>query len=402
MRTLRLLVAAAVALAGCGDAASPALPTPVGTGLATKAAPAGVTAVAPTSALPAAAVPSPPPEATPIAAPPTLAPVSGPVTIAGASLWLFAVPDGGSTVALSAEIPGRGIVMARLDPRSPTTPVTWKTVATSADTGGRGIADHWHVFDGDAHWIVFSAADPGFGGSPNPPQHSWLVKLDREFDRLGIFPVCQGCGVVTNDMFLVAEPGGIAVAHFLPGSGHRVFRFTFDGTFRGTVDVGGGRFRHSNGSSGLATTNGFIIVANDTLQPNAYSAVRAISADASWKPTDLVTLVAEPSTSIVMPTAALLPSGHWIVHARVRTGATPEGQAAPPVAPGRDSDAGAIVRYVLASDRTVVSRTVIAPSGANRPHTVLVGDLLLTTWDEEGQVRLRVDRVTQQPSGGTQ
>lgn len=394
MRGLGLILAAAVALAGCGEAASPALPTPVGTAAGTRAAPTSVTPVAPTSAPPAASVPSPRPQATPTAAPPTLSLVSGPTTIAGASLWLFAVPDGGPAVALSAEVPGR-VVMGRLDPRSPTTPVTWKTVVTTADTGGRSIADHWHVFAGDAHWIVISAANPGSGGPPVPPQHSWLVKLDRAFDRLGIFPVCQGCGVVTNDMFMVAEPSGLAVAHFLPGFGHRIFRFAFDGTPRGTVDVGGGRSRHSNGSSGLATANGYIVVANDTLQPNTYSAVRAIGVDASWKPTDLVTLIAEPATNIVMPTGVLLPSGYWIVNARVRTGAAPEGQAALPIAPGPGSDAGAIVRYVLAPDRSVVSRTVIAPSGANRPHAVLVGDLLLTTWDEEGHVRLRVDRMTQ-------
>lgn len=394
MRRVRLLLTAAVAVAACSQTASPALP--VGTTALRTAAATSIPPVALRSAPPAASLPSPRLEATPIAAPPTLSPASGPTTIAGASLWLFAVSDGGSTVALSAEMPGR-VVMGRLDPRSPTTPVTWKTVVTTADTGGLNIADHWHVFAGDAHWIVFSAANPGTGpgGLLVPPQHSWLVKLDRAFDRLGIFPVCQGCGAVTNDMFMVAEPSGIAVAHFLPGTGHRIFRFGFDGAPRGTIDVGGGRFRHSNGSSGLTTANGYIVVANDTLQPNTYSAVRAITVDASWKPTDLVTLIAEPSTNIVMPTAVLLPSGYWIVNARVRTSVTTEGQTAAPIGPGTVSDAGTIVRYVLAPDRTVVSRTVIAPSGANRPHTIVVGDLLLTTWDDEGHVRLRVDRVTQ-------
>jgi hypothetical protein len=56
-------------------------------------------------------------------------------------------------------------------------------------------------------------------------------------------------------------------------------------------------------------------------------------------------------------------------------------------------DSGALVRLVLAPDGTIVSRETPVSDGTNRPHTTLVGDLLVTTWDKTGTVHLRVDRV---------
>jgi hypothetical protein len=57
------------------------------------------------------------------------------------------------------------------------------------------------------------------------------------------------------------------------------------------------------------------------------------------------------------------------------------------------NDSGALVRLVLAPDGTIVSRETLVSDVTNRPHTTLVGDLLITAWDENGVVRLRVDRV---------
>ena len=103
----------------------------------------------------------------------------------------------------------------------------------------------------------------------------------------------------------------------------------------------------------------------------------------------------EDGTNAAMATAVRLDSGYIIVHLRVRTGVSPRQKA--PSAPQPSSllpdDSGALVRLVLAPDGTIVSRKTLVSDGANRPHTTLVGDLLVTTWDENGAVRLRVDRI---------
>jgi hypothetical protein len=63
--------------------------------------------------------------------------------------------------------------------------------------------------------------------------------------------------------------------------------------------------------------------------------------------------------------------------------------------PGFGSDAGAIIRLVVAPDGFIKSRETIVFSGGNRPHTSLTGDLLITSWDEEnGSIKVRVDRVS--------
>ena len=117
-----------------------------------------------------------------------------------------------------------------------------------------------------------------------------------------------------------------------------------------------------------------------------------IQADADWQPRDVVEAIAEDGMNIVMPSGVTLPSGYRVVHARVRP--ISRGQDEPGPGHGRRPvDDGMIVRYVLDPSFRVVSREMGAPRGTNRPHTALLGDLLLTTWDGGG-VWLRVDRVS--------
>lgn len=275
--------------------------------------------------------------------------------------------------------------MGRLDVTNPNATVSWRTVAGPADTGGVPIADHWHIFAHGYHWLAFSAGTA---------QASYLLKLDTDFQRLALVPVGHTDGP-TNDMFLVAEPNGVAVAHFAPGYGHTVHRFDVQARKIGQVRIGGGVFTHANGSSAIPVAGGYLLFASETLNPSSTSAVRLIQFDASWHPVNVRPVFDEDGTNATMPTAVRLGNGYTIVHLRTRTNVFPRGKAPfppPPPSPLSD-DSGALVRLVLAPDGTIVSRETLVSAGTNRPHTTLVGGLLLTTWDETGTVRLRVDRI---------
>ncbi|MEK7777076.1 MAG: hypothetical protein AAB303_00430, partial [Chloroflexota bacterium] len=313
-----------------------------------------------------------------------ITPSHAPRSIAGAKLWLFAVDDGNPQFALSAESDGR-LLMSRLDMTNPNATVSWQTVAGPADTGGVSIADHWHIFAHGYHWLVFSVA----GDSA-----SYLLKLDRDFQRLALAPVGHTDGP-TNDMFLVAEPDGVAVAHFAPGYGHTVHRFDMQAKKIGQVRIGGGAFTHANGSSAIPVKGGYLLFASETLNPSVTSAVRLIQFDASWRAVNVRVVLDEDGTNAAMATAVRLDSGYTVVNLRIRTGVSPRQKAPSAPQPGSlmPDDSGALVRLVLAPDGIIVSRETLVSDGTNRPHTTLVGDLLVTTWDETGTVRLRVHRV---------
>jgi hypothetical protein len=330
-------------------------------------------------------MPSPVTVTPPVPSPsiPIITPLLAPRSLPGAGTWLFAVDDDRPQLALSAESDGR-LLMGRLDVTDPGATVSWQTVASAADTGGAPIADHWHIFAHGYHWLVFSIA----GDSA-----SYLLKLDKDFKRLAIVPVGHTDGP-TNDMFLVAEPDGVAVGHFAPGYGHTIHRFDVQLKKTGQVRIGGGSFTHANGSSAIPVEGGYALFASETLNPSVTGAVRLINCDSSWRPVNVRAVLDEEGTNAVMATAVRLDNGYAIVHLRVRTGVASRQKApSPQSGPLLPDDSGALVRLVLAPDGTIVSRETLVSDGTNRAHTTLVGDRLVTTWDENGTVRLRVDRV---------
>ena len=315
---------------------------------------------------------------------PNIVPVLATRSIPGAKVWLFAVDNGNPQLAVSAESDGK-LLMGRWDVTNPSSTVSWQTVAGPTDTGGVSIADHWHIFAHGYHWLVFSVA----GDSA-----SYLLKLDKDFQRLALVPVGHTDGP-TNDMFLVAEPNGVAVAHFAPGYGHTIHRFDVQSNKTGQVRIGGGIFTHANGSSAIPVEGGYLLFSSETLNPSATSAVKLIQLDASWHPVNVRAVLDEDGTNAAMATAVRLDSGYTIVHLRIRTGVSPRQKEPTTPQPGSllPDDSGALVRLVLAPDGTIVSKETLVPGGTNRAHTTLVGDLLVTTWDETSTVRLRVDRI---------
>ena len=161
------------------------------------------------------------------------------------------------------------------------------------------------------------------------------------------------------------------------------------------VRIGGGKFTHANGSSAIPVKGGYLLFASETLNPSATGAVRLIQLDTSWHPVNIRAVLDEDGTNAAMATAVRLDSGYTIVHLRVRTGVSARQKAPAAPQPGSllPDDSGALVRLVLAPDGTIADSETLVSDGTNRAHTTLVGDLLITTWDESGTVRLRVDRI---------
>lgn len=315
---------------------------------------------------------------------PILEPERPNTLVEGASLWLFPVDDGTGDLAVSAENT-KSLLLGRLDPGASALRPAWREAASSQDAGGSNIADHWHIFAHDHHWLSFSNS---------AARRCTLIKLDRGFKRVGTWTVYEGPGMPTNDHFLVAEPEGVAVGIFRPGFGHRVFRFDRDGKSLGRIDVGGGRFAHGNGSSAIATPKGFRIVATETLNMAQQGGILLIDTDANWKPQSAKLVIDEDRKNVAMGVANPLATGHLAITARVCSNAYPRGTMPPP--PPEDQkrlapDDGAIVRWLLAPDGRILSRTELSEKGV-RPHTALVGNRLITTWDGGG-LHLRIDRI---------
>ncbi len=218
--------------------------------------------------------------------------------------------------------------------------------------------------------------------------------MGQDFQRLALVPVGHTDGP-TNDMFLVAEPDGVAVGHFVPGYGHTIHRFDLEANKTGQVRIGGGAFTHANGSSAIPVDGGYLVFASETINPSVTGAMRLIRFDASWRPLNIGVVLDEDGTNAALASAVRLDGGYIIVHLRIRTGVSLRQRAPAATQPGSllPDDSGTLVRLVLAPNGTIVSREALVSDSVNRPHTTLVGDLLITTWDQSGTARLRVDRI---------
>ncbi|MEK7620372.1 MAG: hypothetical protein AAB413_04005 [Patescibacteria group bacterium] len=314
-----------------------------------------------------------------------------------APLWLFGVADDEGQVVLSAER-NQGIDMAFFDPEDPEATLDWKTIVSRDEVGG--VADHWHVFAGGYHYLVFSQPSA---------DSAYAVKVDRDLNRMAMEhiidryevpaserPPMGGEFLVTNDMFLVPEEDGIAAAFFLPTIGHKVFRMDEDLEVFDTVTIGGGEIVHGNGSSAIQTQDGFDVLAADTIMHLQQSGVTRLRYDKDWELVDTTRLVDEDKQSAGMTSGVYLNDGSLVMHARVNVDAYARGQMPPPPTPGvLTDDGGNIVRYVFNPEgELILTEYLYEGTDAHRPHTALVGDLLITTWDGGGGgTAIRIDRI---------
>jgi hypothetical protein len=314
-----------------------------------------------------------------------------------APLWLFAVIDDEEQVVLSAE-KDQEIIMAKFDPNNPKAKLNWKTIISKTEVGG--VADHWHVFAHGYHYFVFSQPKA---------DSAYAVKVDKNFNRVAIKhivdryevpkkerPPFGGEYLITNDMFLVPESEGVTAAFFLPTIGHKLFRMDKNLNVYETKNIGGGNITHGNGSSAIMTKKGFDVLASDTIMLLQQSGVQLLQYDKNWNFVEAKELVDNDNQSIGMVSGVYLDDGGLVLHSRTNVNAYGRGEMPPPPTQGvLTDDGGNIARYLFDPDGQLVSTDYLYEgTNAHRPHTALLNDLLITTWDGgKSGTTLRIDKI---------
>lgn len=308
---------------------------------------------------------------------PTLTTALDATAIPGTNQWLFAIDDGEDQLATSAEAGGT-VLMGRVDPLDAASfnVNNWTTVLTSANTEGQSIADHWHSYAHGSHWIVASTS----GASK-----SILAKLNTDFEIETVTTIVENDpDVMTNDMFLVAEPDGVTVGHFLPGTGHRLYRFNTEAVLVDTVDIGGGEDTHANGAAAVSIDDGFLVLAPTSLDPSNNNALKLLRYSPDWEVESVDTLLSATDSNFAMATLATL-DNHYLVTARV---------ISPLADDSSGDDSGSIVRYLFDETWNQLDSTTLFADAGNRPHTILLdNNQLVTTFDSEGSTWLQTETV---------
>jgi len=310
--------------------------------------------------------------------------------ISGASIWLYAVPDDEGRIAFSAENNGK-LLGGFSDEENSEMEPDWQTLVSKNDIDGASIADHWHIFARGSHWIVLSTAEA---------DTAYLLKLDRELNRIALErvvdkveltdedranlnnPEDESTQVIpTNDMFLVEDGDGVTAGFFLPGVGHRLYRFDENLALIETIDIGK-NWRHSNGASALQSEDKFIVLAPEHMSMSQEGVASLLTYDSDWNFLSGQVLIEEDGINIGMPSGVFLEDGSLIVHARVHD-------------TSKSSHGGMIVRYIFDPDLTLIETEIVKGTSTNsRAHTNLLGDLLFTTWDAMNQTFLRIDSIS--------
>lgn len=295
-----------------------------------------------------------------------------------AQTWLFAIDDGKDELALSAE-KDNTLIMGRWNLSSPST-VTWQTILTSTDLSGNAISDHWHLYAHHHHWIVVSTQNA---------RVSYLLQLDQNFNQVSLQKVADyeisltNGDIPTNDMFMVDEADGLAIGHYEPPTGHRLFRFDSSANALSHVDIGGDDFNHGNGSSAILYENRFVLLATENIDETQDGKISLMSFDSSWNEIQSETLLEKTGKNFSQATGVFLDSGILVTYLReVDTSSLDD----------------LIVRYTVSPNGDILSRAVIAENEVHRPHTTLLeNQQIVLAWDPSGSgtVKMRIDSYSE-------
>src|SRR3989338_8594758 len=287
------------------------------------------------------------------------------VTIDFGAVWCVPVYDG-TNIVVSSESSG-SIKVGEFD-LSLNQVGSTKTVADSSDTANNdSIADHKHIFQNGYHYLVFSTAGGGQGG------YLYLLKLDTDLNRTGIATVVSN-DPPTNDMFLVGDGTYIYAGKFLPGTGHKVYKYDSNLSNLDSYTIGGGTNTHANGAAAVYTNNQFHLVAPFTLAPGQNDEFYRIIFDNDWNVVKNKTTILsdEGMLSIVSALSVEPNSQEFIIH----------------YGRGSSDAGGPLYRAVYDSDWNLLSNTQVIDGTWTRPHSVIVNDTLYVGYDGSSTIML--------------
>ena len=288
------------------------------------------------------------------------------VTIDFGNVWCVPVYDG-TNIVVSSES-GGVIKVGKFDLSLNEVTSHATTVADSSDTANNDtIADHKHIFQNGYHYLVFSTAGSGQGG------YLYLLKLDTDLNRIGTTTVVSN-DPPTNDMFLVGDGTYIYAGKFLPGTGHKVYKYDSDLKNLNTFTIGGGTNTHANGAAAVYTNNQFHLIAPFTLAPGQNDEFYRIIFDNDWIVVKNKTTILSDAgmLSIVSALSVEANSQEFIIHYGRGSGDT----------------GGPLYRATYDSDWNLLSNTEVIDGTWTRPHSVIVNDTLYVGYDGSSSVQL--------------
>ena len=276
------------------------------------------------------------------------------------NVWCVPVYDG-SNIVVSSESSGV-IKVGKFDLSLNEVTSHATTVADTADTANNdSIADHKHIFQNGYHYLVFSTAGGGQGG------YLYLLKLDIDLNRIGSITTVVSNDPPTNDMFLVSDGTYIYAGKFLPGTGHKVYKYDSNLSYLDSYTIGGGTNTHANGAAAVYTNNQFHLVAPFTLAPGQNDEFYRIIFDNDWNVVKNKTTILsdEGMLSIVSALSVEPNSQEFIIHYGRGSGDT----------------GGPLYRAIYDSDWNLLSNTEVIDGTWTRPHSVIVNDTLYVGYD---------------------
>lgn len=351
-------------------------------------------------------------------------------------VWLFAVYDRSTTdVMLSCEYSNQ-LYMGRLDlttelaqrTYSSFRAVTWQQVATTSSR----LSDHWHIFDHGRHYLSYN-------DTTSPGTEIYVARVENDLADIGspteicaistteqVSPgtcgtsynvssaavLMSNCLISLNDHFLIAGDTGVVLvvanqrdnqlvicdidADLLSGSEVGAYYFSGarpDGTAY-PMEAGGSAWRGS--TSGGVTSYYFITQGSfDTVSDTDSDIYYGVTENSTWsQPASPNWSISEVDSTgadafLMFPTIYRFTNGWSVVHyVRIYTSLGYTG--------------GDVVRQLIDASGTPYGTptslvNASATRSAARPHVTLVGDYLITTWDEEipsGQrCFMRIDQV---------
>src|SRR3972149_1066134 len=298
------------------------------------------------------------------------------VTIDFGNVWCVPVYDG-TNIAVSSES-GGVIKVGKFDLSLNEGTSTATTVADSSDTANNdSIADHKHIFQNGYHYMAFSIAGSGQGGYLYP------LKFYTDLNRVDDITTVVNDGSPTNDMLLVGDGTYIYVGKFLPGTGHKVYKYDSNLNNLVTFTIGAGTNTHANGAAAVYTNNQFHLVAPFTLAPGQNDEFYRIIFDNNWSvvKNKAAILSDEGMLSIVSALSIEPNSQEFIIHY------------------GRESsDAGGpLYRATYDSNWNLLSNTQVIDGTWTRPHSVIVNNTLYVGYDGSS-VQLSSFTITNVPT----
>lgn len=297
------------------------------------------------------------------------------VTIGFGAVWCVPVYDGTNLVVSSES--GGIIKVGKFDLSLNEVASPATTVADTSDTANNDtIADHKHIFQNGYHYLVFSTAGGGQGG------YLYLLKLDTDLNREGIATVVNN-DPPTNDMLLVGDGTYIYAGKFLPGIGHKIYKYDSNLTNHGTYTIGGGSNTHANGAAAVYTNNQFHLVAPFTLAPGQNNEFYRFIFDNDWNIGNKATILSDKGMLSIVSALSVEPnSQEFIIH----------------YGRGSGDAGGPLYRATYGSDWNLLSNTQVIDGIWTRPHSIIVNDTLYVGYDGSSSVQLSNFTITNIPT----